>query len=224
MRRTAFSFVAGLSALLCAAMLLIWAAFSDRHLAIEFQRPSGRWEVATDLGRLWPDNSPQVNRDRQTQDQAWQSFRSAANQRMQAWDRFAAVKREYEAAREARGESAALSVGLRNASMAYAQANANEDRLHMAARSTYFRTVTNHSMALPVVAAITAALPTIWIALALGQFRRARRTWRGLCPTCGYDLRASPDRCPECGTPRPVSGTAAAAALVSISRLGRIAR
>jgi hypothetical protein len=52
------------------------------------------------------------------------------------------------------------------------------------------------------VVVATATLPAIWIAgrTLEGRQRRARRE-AGRCPLCGFDLRASPERCPEFGLP-----------------------
>lgn len=54
--------------------------------------------------------------------------------------------------------------------------------------------------------ALGTALPLLHVRTALRSRRRRWRIAHGLCPNCGYDLRATPDaggallpRCPECG-------------------------
>jgi predicted amidophosphoribosyltransferase len=44
---------------------------------------------------------------------------------------------------------------------------------------------------------MTGPLPAFRV---LRRWRGRRNLEPGACPACGYDLRATPERCPECGT------------------------
>ena len=72
---------------------------------------------------------------------------------------------------------------------------------HLRADDVWFRDLQIAVGYVPLIL-LSGAAPAWWM---LGVKRRKRR-WRiarGRCAACSYDLRASAERCPECGTTIP---------------------
>ena len=68
----------------------------------------------------------------------------------------------------------------------------------------YFGYAREINMPFRILIRWSAVLPLVWlVAFLLRRRRQRRRVLEHMCLNCGYDLRASKDKCPECGEPIP---------------------
>jgi hypothetical protein len=193
-KRKLFNFAGAVSLLLCLAMAAMCGRSFWRHDSVSFTRcrlAKTRW-VGTQVkleslhGELIWD---QLQYDFLPGQQPPEYYRGAV--RGPAWASVPARQTRIDLARQPLGWAGIGAVVLPGAN----------------SLATY--TVTSIAIPYWLVVLVAALLPGRSV-VRYGRYRYRRAFKPGVCRSCGYDLRASPDRCPECGAPLPEAPQASA--------------
>jgi hypothetical protein len=213
MFRPLFAFASALSLLLCVSTVVIWAVGYHCEQQVGLPKAIGSgFEVLCCRGRITIDNRPQLAAERtlyvREMLQHLQRLRQKTND----------AEKEYDRLRMGPTSQAVDRTQMLEACVRVSEAYQDFERLRfewVQDRQTGDyppnpSALIERSMPCRVPAAAFAFLPMLWIA---HWFRPLNRKRLQLCTSCGYDLRASKNRCPECGTaftsPDPASHSSA---------------
>ena len=197
MIRRVFTIASMMSLLLCAvAMVLGWLSYREPHAFSVHSPQGGQWYVGWEKGQL------SLYNDTDRRIRALNVARYHVVERGRAW---AELQAQWQR-RPDRFEKSKDSLGKDRAEAELTLARDEERVRRMQIELTALAKKgmvppIRHSIRCAVLAATAALLPLLWtISIGLARRRRASRARHSLCQTCGYDLRASTVRCPECGT------------------------
>lgn len=175
MKRSILARLSAISLAICIAASTLWVRSYWRSDAVFYFGPSGQHAIQCFSGLLVIGSDNIAHTDRRLGVDSWEAAAMDARIGSGWWTRFGFG---YDVTEATNNLSPAVLASL---------------------RPIFPAIIRTRRVSVPLWAIVAAAaiLP-IRRTLAFSRLRRRRRL--GQCLACGYDLRATPDRCPECGT------------------------